>query len=68
MAVDRVPKAVIKIIDIKCPASGEGHTVCWDNVALAQAHDDGSSDEFLERAKAALSTAADLVAAHAAPS
>ena len=40
IAVDRVPKAVIKIIDIKCPGSGEGDTVCWDNVALAQGHDE----------------------------
>ena len=35
---------------------------------LAEAHDDGSSDDFLERAKVAISTAADLVAARAAPS
>ena len=40
IAVDRVPKAVIKVIDIKCPDSGEGHTVCWDNIALAQGHDE----------------------------
>ena len=32
---------------------------------LAEALDDGSSDEFLERAKRAITTAADLVAARA---
>jgi hypothetical protein len=30
---------------------------------LAEAFDDGSSDEFLERAKAAITTAADMVVA-----
>jgi len=38
--LDRVPPAVIKIIDIKCPDSGEGHTFCWKNIALAAAHDE----------------------------
>jgi 7-carboxy-7-deazaguanine synthase len=38
--VDRVPKPVIKIIDIKCPDSREGHTVCWDNIDLAQPQDE----------------------------
>ncbi len=31
---------MIKIIDIKCPDSGEGHTFCWENIALAAAHDE----------------------------
>jgi 7-carboxy-7-deazaguanine synthase len=38
--IDRVPKAVIKIIDVKCPDSGEGETFCWDNIALAGPHDE----------------------------
>lgn len=38
--IDRVPKPVIKIIDIKCPDSGEGETFCWDNVDLAEPHDE----------------------------
>jgi 7-carboxy-7-deazaguanine synthase len=38
--LDRVPAPVIKIIDIKCPDSGEGSTFCWENVALAAAHDE----------------------------
>ena len=38
--VDRVPSSVIKIIDIKCPDSHEGHTVCWDNLSLAAPHDE----------------------------
>jgi 7-carboxy-7-deazaguanine synthase len=40
VGIERVPKAVVKIIDIKCPASGEGHTVHWANLDLAQPHDE----------------------------
>ncbi len=40
VSVERVPKPVIKIIDIKCPDSREGHTVCWENIELAQPHDE----------------------------
>ncbi len=38
--IDRVPAPVIKIIDIKCPDSHEGHTVCWENIDLASPHDE----------------------------
>jgi len=38
--VNRVPGPVIKIIDIKCPDSREGHTFCWDNLDLAEPHDE----------------------------
>jgi len=38
--IDRVPEPVIKIIDIKCPDSGEGHTFCWENIALAATQDE----------------------------
>jgi 7-carboxy-7-deazaguanine synthase len=40
VSIARVPKAVIKVIDIKCPDSHEGHTVCWDNIDLAEPHDE----------------------------
>ena len=40
VSVEPVPKAVIKVIDIKCPDSHEGHTVCWHNIDLAEAHDE----------------------------
>jgi 7-carboxy-7-deazaguanine synthase len=40
VSVARVPKPVIKIIDIKCPDSREGHTVCWENLDLAEPHDE----------------------------
>jgi 7-carboxy-7-deazaguanine synthase len=38
--IGRVPKQVIKVIDIKCPESREGDTVCWENLGLAQPHDE----------------------------
>jgi 7-carboxy-7-deazaguanine synthase len=40
VSVERVPRPVIKIIDIKCPDSHEGHTVCWENIELAEPHDE----------------------------
>ena len=40
VSVERVPKPVIKVIDIKCPDSHEGHTVCWQNIDLAEPHDE----------------------------
>ena len=40
VSVARVPRAVIKVIDIKCPDSREGHTVFWENLDLAAPHDE----------------------------
>jgi 7-carboxy-7-deazaguanine synthase len=40
VGIARVPGAVIKVIDIKCPDSHEGHSICWDNVGSAAPHDE----------------------------
>lgn len=40
LSVGRVPKAVIKVIDIKCPDSRESHTICWENIDIAEPHDE----------------------------
>jgi 7-carboxy-7-deazaguanine synthase len=40
LSIARVPKPVIKVIDIKCPGSHEGHTVFWENIDLAEPHDE----------------------------
>lgn len=40
VGIERVPKPVIKIIDIKTPASGEGDTVHWENIAISEPHDE----------------------------
>lgn len=34
-----VPKEVVKVIDIKCPDSGESDSVAWENLALVSKHD-----------------------------
>src|SRR5262249_36305043 len=38
--IDRVPKEVIKIIDVKCPDSRESANNCWKNLEIAQTHDE----------------------------
>ncbi len=38
--VDRVPPAVIKIVDVKCPGSGESDKNCWSNLAVLDGHDE----------------------------
>jgi len=40
VSIAKVPEPVIKIIDIKCPDSREGHTFHWENIELAQRHDE----------------------------
>ena len=36
----RVPRAVIKIVDVKCPESGEGETFAMENLKALQRHDE----------------------------
>jgi 7-carboxy-7-deazaguanine synthase len=40
VSIDRVPAPVIKVIDIKCPGSGEVHAVAWSNIDAAAPHDE----------------------------
>jgi 7-carboxy-7-deazaguanine synthase len=40
VGIERVPKAVIKVIDIKCPDSAAADTFVWENLTLAQPHDE----------------------------
>lgn len=40
VSVARVPREVIKIIDVKCPGSAEESKNHWENVGLAQPHDE----------------------------
>ena len=40
VGLERVPKPVIKIIDIKTPGSHEGDTFHWDNLKLAEPQDE----------------------------
>ena len=36
----RVPTGVVKIVDVKCPDSGEGETFCVENLDALAAHDE----------------------------
>ena len=36
----RVPEAVVTVLDIKCPGSGEADRMDWDNVARLRPHDE----------------------------
>jgi len=38
--LERVPARVIKIVDVKCPGSGEGDTFCLENLETLTAHDE----------------------------
>ena len=38
--LQRVPAGVIKIVDVKCPDSGEANTFCMENLAALTAHDE----------------------------
>jgi 7-carboxy-7-deazaguanine synthase len=37
--IDRVPREVIKIVDVKCPDSGEGDTFALENLGYLAPHD-----------------------------
>ena len=38
--LERVPAVVVKIVDVKCPNSGEGDTFCMENLEALSAHDE----------------------------
>jgi 7-carboxy-7-deazaguanine synthase len=38
--LERVPAGVIKIVDVKCPDSGEGDTFCTENLETLTPHDE----------------------------
>jgi 7-carboxy-7-deazaguanine synthase len=37
--IGRLPRAVIKVVDVKCPGSGEGETFCADNLDALEKKD-----------------------------
>ena len=39
-SIGRVPKEVVKIVDVKCPASGEAGRTEWANLEALAAHDE----------------------------
>jgi 7-carboxy-7-deazaguanine synthase len=39
-STEQVPEAVVTILDVKCPGSGESHRVEWANLERLRAHDE----------------------------
>ena len=37
--IGRLPQAVVKVVDVKCPGSGEGGTFCVDNLSALERKD-----------------------------
>jgi 7-carboxy-7-deazaguanine synthase len=60
-SIARVPEQVRRIVDIKCPASGESHRNRWDNLELI-----GRGDEvkFVVKDRADYEYARDIIARH----
>ena len=40
ISVEEVPPGVIKVMDVKCPGSGESEKNCWENMARLAPHDE----------------------------
>jgi 7-carboxy-7-deazaguanine synthase len=59
ISVERVPPAVIKVMDVKCPGSGEEAHNCWDNMTRLAPHDEV---KFVIRDRADYEYAKDVVA------
>ena len=59
--IDRVPDAVIKIVDIKCPGSGEAGRNDWSNIARLSKQDEV---KFVVADRADYDFAADVIATH----
>jgi 7-carboxy-7-deazaguanine synthase len=59
MPLDAVPEAVIAIVDVKCPGSGEAGTMHWANLEQLSAHDEV---KFVIQDRADFDYACDVVA------
>jgi 7-carboxy-7-deazaguanine synthase len=61
LSIEQVPAPVIKIVDVKCPGSGESHRVHWDNLANLAPHDEV---KFVIKDRADYEFARDIVRRH----
>ena len=60
-SIDRVPREVIKIVDVKCPGSGEADKNHWRNLAALAPHD---QVKFVIQDRADYEFARDIIARH----
>ena len=61
----RVPAAVVKIVDVKCPGSGEAARNDWSNLDRLEPHDEV---KFVVQDRADYEFARDVIARHDLPS
>jgi 7-carboxy-7-deazaguanine synthase len=40
ISIESIPEPVIRIVDVKCPGSGEAHRTHWDNLQRLAPHDE----------------------------
>jgi 7-carboxy-7-deazaguanine synthase len=59
--IDRVPAAVMKVVDVKCPGSGEADKNDWRNLDLLAPHDEV---KFVVQDRADYDFARDVIARH----
>ena len=59
--IDRVPAAVLKVVDVKCPASGEAGKNHWANLELLAPHDEV---KFVVQDRADYEFARDVIVTH----
>ena len=57
----RVPEAVVTILDVKCPGSGEAHRNDWSNLERLRPHDEV---KFVVKDRADYEFARDVIASH----
>jgi 7-carboxy-7-deazaguanine synthase len=60
--IDRAPSGVIRIMDVKCPGSGEAHRVNWSNIERLRPAD---QVKFVVKDRADYEYARDVLARHA---
>jgi 7-carboxy-7-deazaguanine synthase len=61
LSIDRVPPQVIRIVDVKCPGSGESGRNHWENLGLLTTHDEV---KFVIRDRADYEFARNVVSQH----
>ena len=62
LSIEEVPAQVIRIVDVKCPGSGESARNHWENLSLLTAHDEV---KFVIRDRVDYEFARDVVAKYA---
>ncbi|MQA29527.1 MAG: radical SAM protein [Luteitalea sp.] len=63
--IDRVPPSVVKIVDVKCPGSGESDRNCWSNFEALAPHDEV---KFVLKDREDYEYACDVIARYELPS